>query len=310
LVIQYISLNVIKNALLWRYSHWRPKKQFNITKLKELFGFGSKILASGIVSSLIENLYSLVIGKVFNASELGYYRRAKSLQEVPSSLIYKVINVVYPSFSKIQEDDVLLKRAFKKANTFVAVINFLVMTLLFVTAEPFVLVVLTPKWQPVIIYLKIFCIAGFIYPLSGLILNAPLIKGRSDHFFYIELAKRVLLLLTIPIAIYFGTVLGFVIAFVIVSFISYFINAHFAGKFIHYSFTEQFNDILPFLVISLLVIVLIGLFNYYFQYNMVIMLILNSFISVFLYLLFSYILKGGVIKEILKIIGEQIKTKQ
>ena len=85
LVWRFILLNFITTILLWIWNKWQPKILFSLSSFREMFTFGSKLLVSGLLDTLYNNIYYVVIGKFFSAAELGFYTRANSFSTLPSS---------------------------------------------------------------------------------------------------------------------------------------------------------------------------------------------------------------------------------
>ncbi len=191
LAIQQISSAFVRTACLWFFSSWRPILIFSFTSLRELFGFGSRLLASGVLNQTFDNIYLVVIGRLFSAADLGFFTRAKTLNDVPSqSLSQMVGRVTFPVFSTIQDDRVRLKRGLKKALTTLVLVNFPMMIGLAIVARPLVLVLLTDKWAPSIPYLQLLCVAGLLIPLQSMNLNVLQALGRSDLFLRLEIVKK------------------------------------------------------------------------------------------------------------------------
>lgn len=100
---QLVNLSAIA-LLLWILSHWRPSLAYSWASFRELFSFGSKLAASGILDTVYRNLYLIVIGKVFRASDLGFYTRAHQFAEFPSSNVTGIVQrVTFPVLCTIQD---------------------------------------------------------------------------------------------------------------------------------------------------------------------------------------------------------------
>lgn len=61
-----------------------PLKVFSFESFKKLFAFGSKLLASGLLDTIYRNIYTIVIGKKFASTDLGYFTRADQFAQFPS----------------------------------------------------------------------------------------------------------------------------------------------------------------------------------------------------------------------------------
>ena len=84
LVAQSISSNLILTALLWVFVPWRPAWVFSFDSMRRMFGFGSELLISGLLSTLYNNIYLVVIGKLFAPADLGFYTRAQTTKQLPT----------------------------------------------------------------------------------------------------------------------------------------------------------------------------------------------------------------------------------
>jgi teichuronic acid exporter len=261
LVIQNICKNIFTSIALWISSYWRPKLLFSRGSFRELFGFGSKLLFSSLINSVSENLFSLIIGKLYNAKSLGFYTRANQFQKLPVSSIYGAIGVVsYPVLSELQNDPVKLKEGYRSMIRMIAFILFPIMAILSAISESMIHVVLTNKWLPSVPILQILCIIGAFYPLHAINLDIIKIKGRSDLFLKLEVVKQSLNILMIIVCFRWG-VMGLVWGSVILNFICYYLNAAFSKTLIDYSFLDQIKDIFVFTLMSLFVFALLVVLN-------------------------------------------------
>ena len=256
LVWMNIVQSIFFTAQHWFRMDWRPALIFNKERLKFHFLFGYKITLSGLLETLFQNIYSLVIGRFFSPAQLGFYLRAYSLRQLPVQNISEALNKVsYPVFAEIQHNNVKLKDAYKKLVTQMVFWLTPCLLILFVLAEPIIRILFTEKWLPSVPYFKILLIAGITYPLHSFNLNILKVKGRSDLFFKLEIVKKVFtaigLLIAFPCGLY--AILYFQLAN---SFLSYFINSYYSGQLINYPVREQIEDILAPLSLSLLLALL------------------------------------------------------
>ena len=257
LVVQTLSSSVIRTVLLWAIVKWYPKFVFSWNSFKELFSFGSKLLASGLLDTLYNNLYTLVIGKVFSSSTLGVYSKANSLAEFPSSNVTTVLqSVTFPVLSTIQNEEARLADAYKRFLKLSAFVVFPMMVGLSAVADPFIRLVLTDKWESAIYILQIVCFAMMWYPIHAINLNILQVKGHSDYFLKLEIIKKIqgviILCITIPmgiVAMCYGKVIGGVVAL--------FWNTYYTKKLIGYGFMDQVKDLLPVFMHSMLMWVIV-----------------------------------------------------
>ncbi len=251
LAIQSVCSNFIRTGLLWIYNRWRPSLTFSIKPLREMFGYSSRLLASGFLSTVMDNLYFLIIGKLFSATELGFYSRAQMFAQLPSYNLCGIVSrVTFPVFALLQNDKTRLKQGYKKSLRTLAGINFPIMFGLVAVAKPLVLVLLTEKWLPCVLYLQILCIAGMMYPLHGINLSILKALGRSDLFFRLTLIKYALMVVNISITWRWGIEM-MIWGLMFLNILSYYINSYYSGSIINYGIIEQIKDISPYFAISI-----------------------------------------------------------
>jgi teichuronic acid exporter len=114
LVVQQISASLFSTVCLWLCSPWRPALIFSFNALRKMFGFGYRMLFVGLLNQIFDNIYLIVIGKLFSAADLGFFTRAKTLNDVPSQTLSEMtVRVTFPVFSSIQDDPDRLKRGMK-----------------------------------------------------------------------------------------------------------------------------------------------------------------------------------------------------
>jgi O-antigen/teichoic acid export membrane protein len=252
LVWMNISQSFLITIFHWVFSKWRPSLVFDLTCFKKHFHFGYKMTLSGLLEIIYKNIYVLIIGKNYSATQLGYYARADSISQLPTNNIFNAINsVTYPMFSSISDDNIRLKMVYKKLVQQVLFWNASILILLVVIAEPLFGFLLTDKWLPAVPYFQILCLAGILYPLHAYNHNILKVKGRSDLVLKIEFVKKTIAVLGILLIIPYGIygLLFFQLAF---SILSCFINSYYSGILINYSIKEQLADIFPSILLSIL----------------------------------------------------------
>lgn len=252
LVWQGVVMSLVRMGLLWLMSKWRPKAGFSKDSFHYLFGYGSKLLASGLLDTIYNNIYPIVIGKFYSPAQLGNYSRALSFAQLPSSNITSILQrVTFPVLSSIQDDLPRLQINYRRLLKLSAFIIFPLMMGLAAVAFPLIRVVLTPKWEGCSLYLQIICFALMWYPIHAINLNLLQVKGRSDLFLRLEIIKKIvgvcIMCVTIPLGI-----TAMCIGMVVSSLISLFINTHYTGKLIYVGYIKQMRDLLPIFINSLI----------------------------------------------------------
>lgn len=251
LVVQMVGSALLNTLLLWLFVRWKPRLVFSWASFRELFTFGSKLLASGLLDTIYVNLVPLLVGKFYSATSLGLYSRALAWGNYPSSNITGVIqNVTFPVLSSIQNDDERLSSAYRRLLRLSVFIIFPLMVGLSAVADPLVRLVLTDKWEGCIYLLQILCFSLMWYPVHAINLNLLQVKGRSDYFLKLEIIKKIfgacVLCVTVPlglVAMCYGSVF--------VSVVCLTFNTHYTYRLIGYGFKRQMREMLPVLLHAL-----------------------------------------------------------
>ena len=252
LVVKTLSAQAITSLLLWLWNRWRPTLVFSRKSFKELFSFGSKLLASGLIDTLYQNMYYVIIGKFFSPADLGFFTRAKGFVDLPSTNLDAVMTrVTYPVLSQMQDDKVKLKAGYKRMIKSIMFISSVLLIGMAAIAEPMIITLIGEPWRKAILYLQIISFIGMLYPLHALNLNMLQVLGRSDLFLRLEIIKKIISIPAIVIGVLIS-IEAMLIGMCFNSLIAYFINSYWSGKFIKYPMREQVADILPGLGIALL----------------------------------------------------------
>jgi O-antigen/teichoic acid export membrane protein len=253
LVCQQILKQTLNTLFLWVFNRWRPAKEFSIQSFKELFGFGWKLLVSGLIDTIYRNIYYIIIGKFYTASQLGQYTRAEQFNNMFSSNLTSVVQrVSYPILSTIQDETDRLRLAYRRIVKTTMLITFAFMLGLAAVAKPLIILLIGIKWLPAVSFLQIICFAGMLYPLHAINLNILQVKGRSDLFLKLEIIKKIIAIIPIIIGIYYG-IAFMLVGSVIISLISFLLNSFYSSNLIGYSTWLQIKDIFPAFFVSICV---------------------------------------------------------
>jgi teichuronic acid exporter len=286
LVGQQISKQLLNTIFLWVYSAWRPAKEFSRQSFNELFGFGSKLLVSGLIDTIYKNIYYLIIGKFYSAVQLGQYTRSEQFSMVFSSNLTSVVQrVSYPVLSSIQDEGERLKQAYRRVIKSTMLVTFACMLGLAAVAKPLILILIGEKWLPAVGFIQILCFAEMLYPLHAINLNMLQVKGRSDLFLKLEIIKKVIAILPISLGVFYG-IEFMLLGSVFVSFLAYILNSYYSALLIDYSTWAQLKDILPTLVVSIIVSMVmwsITLLNYSIWITLPVQCILGFILGIIIY---------------------------
>lgn len=250
LVAKDVIFAILATAQLWWYSRWVPTFIIDKEKLKYHFNFGYKLSLTSIINTTFDNLYNVIIGKYFSATQLGYFTRARSLEQLPSEFFFNAFNrVFYPLLAKVNDDDEQLKNTYSKLVQIVVFVVTPILIYLGIVAIPFFRWLLTDKWLPAVPFFQLLVISGIFYPIHRYNLNICNLKGRSDMVLKLSMFKNILLLLGALTGIFFG-IYGLLFSLIFVNVLVTGINAFFSGKLINYGLKSQIVDLFPILSLN------------------------------------------------------------
>lgn len=252
LVWMYLCQALLSALQLWFRTGWRPDFIFDRQRFAHHFNFGYKLMLSGIIDTIYNNAYNIIIGRMYPAAQLGYYTRALSARQLPIQNLSSALDkVTFPVFASIYNEKDRLKTAYRKIMQQVVFWVAPTLIILAILAKPLFVFLFTDKWLPAVPYFQILCIPGVLYPLHSYNLNILNVMGRSDLFFKLELIKKAFITIGILTAIPFG-IYGLLYFQIISSFFSYFVNSWYSGRMIAYGMKEQIKDILPIILLALI----------------------------------------------------------
>lgn len=253
LVAQQLSKQLLYTLCLWVLNKWWPKFTFYNDSFKYMWGFGWKLLASGILNNIWNQLYQVVIGRCYTSSTLGHYTRANECASIFSSNLTTIIQrVTFPVLSELQDDKKKLLVSYRKLIKVSMFVTVICMFALGAMAEPMIYSLIGPQWHQAATFLPFICITMSLYPLHAINLNMLQVQGRSDLFLYLEIVKKIITLIPIFIGAFVG-VYWMLCASIFTGFIAFLLNSWFTGKFLNYSSWQQLKDVLPSYLIALFI---------------------------------------------------------
>lgn len=239
LVIQTLIKSLVLVVCFWIMGKWIPKTGFDKDSFKRLFGFGSKLLACGLLSTTVTNVYNLIIGKIYNPASLGFYTRAQQFPELTAGTLNSVLNnATFPLMATLQDKRDELIQTFSRLIKLSALVVFPAMVGLAVLSDEIILVLLGDKWLPSSDLLFWLALSYIFIPLSSLNLNLLNAIGRSDLFMKIDFSKvpiiAVMMAITFPISLK-----AVVVGKALTAFIYFYMNSFMIGKLYHFGALRQ-----------------------------------------------------------------------
>lgn len=310
LLAQIISQAIFYNIILWWYADWTPTINFSFDALKQLWGFGFRMFLSNLIQAIYFRIDFLIIGKIFSATTLGYFQRAKQFN---SLVIHyssgSLMSVMFPILSKVQNDVPRFTNIVFKTLNILCFVTFLLLGGLYLNAEELIVFLFTDKWLPSVNYLEILLLSGFGYPLSSLLVNVLSSRGNSKAFLKLEIIKKSIFSLNLLNAVYYG-IENYLYGLIVVSFLAVFLNSLFASKELDVGILKFIKPILTQMLLTITAVIftlqIVSLINV----NMLFAFFIKSVVFCLFIFIMNYLIKTKSYYEIYELIFSFIKNKR
>lgn len=250
LVGQQLTVSLVSVLLYWSLNSWRPSFVYSWASFHEMFGYSSKLLLTRIIDTVYNNIYSIVIGKVFSPAILGHYSRAQNWAAMPSATLVQILNnVTFASLSKIQDEQERVQRVYCKMIRTMTFLIFPMMVGLAAISHPLIMFTIGSKWELCSKILTIICFMYMLTPLHSLTINLIQVKGRSDLSLKLSVVGKILAVIVLFISLPLGIIpmcyFSIFTAFLMLLFYMYYV-----GKIINLSISVQFYCMMPSFILS------------------------------------------------------------
>jgi O-antigen/teichoic acid export membrane protein len=234
----------------WCFSSWRPTFHLDFTPLKGMLSFSSKLLLTNIFGHINNNLFSVILGKFYSETEVGYFGQANKWNMMGHSLITGMVNgVAQPVLAQVSDDKERQSRVFRKMLRFTAFISFPAMFGLSLVAPELITIAITDKWAASAEILRLLCISGAFIPIITLYSNLLISKGKSNVYMWnticLGMTQLLVMLLLYPYGIH-----TMVLVYVLINIVWLLVWHYFVWREIRLRLFQALKDIMPFAVIS------------------------------------------------------------
>jgi teichuronic acid exporter len=292
LVIDYVLSTSIAIPILMVFTKWKPKLEWKKTYFYQIFGFGAYSTGTSIIRSIANSVDYLIIGKLLGSSLLGSYTLAFMLTNQLKSFLSRTVNkVMYPVFSKFQDDPVKLKSFFFQILKVNSIMIYPVMAFLVYFGEDVILTFFGNKWVEAVLPLKILAFAMLIELLGNAIDTILRAKGKPK--LELKILTQVNLLVLVPgifLGVYFYDLVGASVAVLINTVVYVYVCISALRKEMQIQVSDFLMAIkpatigiissvlftafiafvignIPFLVLECIFLILYGIVIYYFEIN-------------------------------------------
>lgn len=237
---------------------WLPRVTFRMHRLRSILTVGKNVFIEQLLAYLSNNVDYIIVGRRLGAEPLGGYQMAFSLPEmVRSSLAQIVSRVMFPAYSRLQDDDRQLSRAYLQVVQFVSLVSFPALAGLIVVAPLFVPLYFGPQWTHIVLPLQFLCASGAIRAVGATAGPVFYAKDRADINAKLAMVRLPVLAIALWGGSYYG-INGVAFAFMSVSLMWTFIANHFTAKIIGERRRVLYAAMLPAFVSSLVMTAVVG----------------------------------------------------
>lgn len=243
LVFQQLSRQLIYTIVLWIINNWKPNFLFSKDSFQYMWGFGWKMMLSGLLANIWGQLSQVVVGKFYSSATLGQYTKSNEYASLFSSNITLIVQrVTFPVLSELQDNQERMVMAYRRVIKVTMFVTCCSMFFLGSVSEPLINFLIGSKWYEASTYLPLICLSMSMYPLHAINLNMLQVLGRSDIFLKIEIVKKIISILPLCLGI-FVNIYAMLIANVFTGLLCFFLNSYYSGKRLNYSTWSQLKDV-------------------------------------------------------------------
>jgi len=251
-------------VLFWITTSWKPNIfEFSIKSFKNLFSFGSNIMLTNTIGLLSQKVDVLVIGKLITAFYVGIYSFSFMISTIVVSFINTIVSrVIFPSFSRIQDDNNEMKNLYIYAVKFISTVSVPASVGLFFIAPEFVSIFLKDEWEDAVIIIQILSVYGVSNSLGGILWGQVLkAKGKSKMVLSLTIVRLISLIIFIFIGSKWG-IIGIAVSVTIYGWIFRFVYQHIINKIIDITMLDYLKSLKNTSISVLFMVLTLILFKY------------------------------------------------
>ena len=281
LVAQYLTNTTVDTVVLQIVLNVWPERKFSWKRLKNLVGYGYKVLLTNLIITGYQEIRALIIGKLYSADDLAFYDKAKQFPNlVVVNINTSISAVLFPQMAQEQDDLSRVKEITRASIRYSSYILCPVMLGLAAVADNFIKAVLTEKWLPCVPLLQVFCFFYVFQPIQSANTQAVKALGRSDISLKLEILRDIIQLIVLVIVMRIS-VAAIVISMAVMSLFFVYLNGYPNVSLLGYTMGEQTSDFAgPFFMSMVMMFIVKQMDN----------IPLNSFLVLFLQIVFGIIL--------------------
>ena len=309
LATQQIVYNVVIVIGRYYYTRWCPTFKVDFSPVKQMFSFSYKVLITAVLTTINNNVLTVIFGRLFPAQAVGNYTQANKWNTMANQLVSNTVaQVAQPVMTRITDDDERQRRVFGKMLRFTAFLAFPAMFGLAIVAPQVILLAIGDKWVNSIPLLQVLCISGAFIPLYTVYQNLFLSQGKSDTYMWLTIAQIAIMLIAVLACHRLG-IMAMVIAFACINILWLLAWQVFASRLIGYRFITMLRDLMPFMLIALVVMGVTYLVTRFIG-NMYFLLLARIILAAALYIMTMKLLHARILEECIEFIRSKKSKHQ
>jgi teichuronic acid exporter len=261
LVYQQISYQFFRGIGFYALVRWLPSFTFSFSSIQQLWKFSMHILGSSLLTIGFNNLYTFLLSRFYPIKQVGFYTQASKMSETANFTFQAILSSsTYNLFTQIQADKERLLRVYRQLVQHISLVVIPVSLVLVVVADPLFYVLFSEKWLPAVPYFQLLCLANVFAPLYLLNMNALNALGESKRTFFIEIIKRIFILISIAVCFQFG-IQALLAGYAVACSLAFVFSSIYIKKHLKHFYFHQLNDVIMSLLIGLSIALIVWFFS-------------------------------------------------
>lgn len=252
LVFNVIAPVIISVPLFFKSTSFFPKLIWKKEYFFDIFNFGIFTTGSSLLIKITSQADYLLIGKLVGKSALGIYTFAFILTEALRSQFVNIFSkVLYPVFSKKQDDTISLKKYFLELVKISSLVLIPLMFFFIFFTEFIVLTLFGQKWAEAIPIIRIFCVSVMVH--TTFLSTTPLLRGsgRPKAEMNFQIIKAIVFYIPlIFLGTYFFGIIGAAWASLVAKILTMVLAISYLNRFFQIQIKEIFDSVIHAIIIG------------------------------------------------------------
>jgi PST family polysaccharide transporter/lipopolysaccharide exporter len=198
LVFGYMASDAVRALFSYLLHDYRPWPAFDLDIAKNLVGYGKWLTGSRILHFFINEGDDAIVVWILGAASLGFYQIAYRFAMAPAQELTQIVSsVMFPAYSKLQDDVETLRTAFLRTVRVTTFLSFPIGIGIAAVAPTFVAAFFGQRWAPMVPVMQIIAINGLLISFTSAFGSVWMARDRPDYLVKVGLIRLPLMLLAI-----------------------------------------------------------------------------------------------------------------